>query len=82
MESILQCIHADKLASQGEKLNNSFILLVIQRKFIKARPRSRKDDFHLDRPVPVTIFRLRTGHNRLNAHAPKSQTIIFTQVLL
>ena len=33
------------------------------------RPKSTKDDYHLlDRWEQVIIMRLRTGHNRLNAH--------------
>lgn len=53
---------------------------------IKALTRLRPSmgDCHvLDRPAQVTVFRLRIGHIRLNAHnATETQTVIFTQVLM
>ena len=46
-------------------------ILDIKKILIKSiyRPTKDKDDYHyLDREQQVIIFRLRTGHNRLNKH--------------
>ena len=64
---------ADKLAKHGaggiQPQNNISYeeKVTVIKTMMKRRP--AKDDYHLlDRQEQVTIFRLRTGHNRLNAH--------------
>ncbi|XP_041357606.1 uncharacterized protein LOC121374568 [Gigantopelta aegis] len=64
---------ADRLAKLGanhvQPSNN--ISFSEKKTLIKAanRPRTEQDDYHLlSRLEQVTLLRLRTGHNRLNAH--------------
>ncbi|XP_053398106.1 uncharacterized protein LOC128556593 [Mercenaria mercenaria] len=65
--------NADKLAKLGATDNQPQNAITHEEKvtMIKAltKPRPTKDDYHLlDRLEQVIIFRLRTGHNGLNAH--------------
>ena len=64
---------ADKLAKQGAQKEQLNADVSYQEKvtIIKTlmRPRQEKDAFHqLSRPEQVIMVRLRSGHNRLNAH--------------
>ncbi|XP_045161045.2 uncharacterized protein LOC123525949 [Mercenaria mercenaria] len=65
--------NADRLAKLGATDNQPQNAITHEEKvtMIKAltKPRPTKDDYHLlERWEQVIIFRLRTGHNRLNAH--------------
>jgi ribonuclease HI len=67
---------ADELAKLGAEGDQPVNKISYEEKTttIKAAMRCQpvKDDYHyLDRKEQVTIFRLRTGHNRLNAHLYK-----------
>ena len=64
---------ADNLAKLGaaQEQNDNAVSLAELNNIIKAlfRTPAQKDSLHLlTRPEQVTIFRLRTGHNRLNKH--------------
>ena len=64
---------ADKLAKQGAKAEQPHASVSYREKvtIIKTlmRPRQEKDAYHLlSRPEQVIMVRLRSGHNRLNAH--------------
>ncbi|XP_041351095.1 uncharacterized protein LOC121370061 [Gigantopelta aegis] len=64
---------ADRLAKLGANHVQPSNTLASQRRntLIKAanRPQTEQDDYHLlSRLEQVTLLRLRTGHNRLNAH--------------
>ncbi|KAK7088755.1 hypothetical protein V1264_022638 [Littorina saxatilis] len=64
---------ADELAKEGavEDQPENSVSFSEQKTIIKAlmRPRTNRDDYHtLSREQQVKLIRLRTGHNRLNAH--------------
>ncbi|KAK7092453.1 hypothetical protein V1264_008193 [Littorina saxatilis] len=64
---------ADELAKEGavEDQPENSVSFSEQKTIIKAlmRPRTNRDDYHtLSREQQVNLIRLRTGHNRLNAH--------------
>ena len=64
---------ADELAKAGamEDQPDNSVSLKEKRSIIRSllRPRTEKDDYHLlSREQQVILVRLRTGHNRLNAH--------------
>lgn len=72
---------ADKLAKQGTKGEQSTNIISHTEKVIITKALTRltpsKGDYHLlDRPAQVTIFRMRTGHNRLNAHMPHNHRLL------
>ena len=64
---------ADMLAKQGaqESQPDNSVSYIEKRTLVKAamRPKTTRDAYHLlERRQQVVIMRLRTGHNRLNAH--------------
>ncbi|KAK7100610.1 hypothetical protein V1264_023530 [Littorina saxatilis] len=64
---------ADELAKEGavEDQPENTVSFSEQKTIIKAlmRPRTNRDDYHtMSREQQVNLIRLRTGHNRLNAH--------------
>jgi len=64
---------ADRLAKLGATGNQPITAVTHEEKATTVKtlmkPKTPKDDYHLlDRWEQVIIFRLRTGHNRLNAH--------------
>ncbi|KAK7111968.1 hypothetical protein V1264_011504 [Littorina saxatilis] len=64
---------ADELAKEGavEDQPENSVSFSEQKTIIKAlmRPRTNRDDYHtMSREQQVNLIRLRTGHNRLNAH--------------
>ena len=64
---------ADELAKQGAQEDQpaNSVSYSEKRSIIKSlhRPRQERDDYHLlSREQQVILVRLRTGHNRLNAH--------------
>ncbi|KAK7092498.1 hypothetical protein V1264_008235 [Littorina saxatilis] len=64
---------ADGLAKEGavEDQPENSVSFSEQKTIIKAlmRPRTNRDDYHtMSREQHVNLIRLRTGHNRLNAH--------------
>ena len=67
---------ADELAKQGsgKEQEDNAVSYKEMKTIIKSlhRPNQIQDDYHkLDRQEQVIIFRLRTGHNRLNHHMYK-----------
>jgi len=72
---------ADKLAKQGAQSEQPNASVSYQEKvtIIKTlmKPRQEKDAYHLlDRPDQVKMVRLRSGHNRLNAHMYKKFKLV------
>ena len=72
---------ADKMAKMGarEEQENNSVSLTEMKTIIKSLFRSppKPDSYHqLSRQAQVVIFRLRTGHNRLNKHLHRKLKIV------
>ena len=72
--------HADKMAKMGsrEEQTDHPVSLEEMRTIIKSlfQKPQQKDSYHeLTRQEQVTIFRLRTGHNRLNKHLSRMKMV-------
>ena len=73
--------HADRLAKQGANMGQEKLPITLkQNKTIMKnmfRAKNIPDDYHiLDRAGQVTLFRLRTSHNRLNSHMHRKMNIV------
>ena len=72
---------ADELAKRGANMQQENLPITIKQKktIIKnmIRVKTIHDDYHkLDRAGQVILLRLRTGHNRLNAHMYKKMKLV------
>ena len=72
---------ADELAKRGANMQQENLPITIKQKktIIKNmfRVKTIHDDYHkLDRAGQVILLRLRTGHNRLNAHIYKKMKLV------
>ena len=72
---------ADELAKRGANMQQENLPITIKQKktIIKnmLRVKTIHDDYHkLDRAGQVILLRLRTGHNRLNAHMYKKMKLV------
>ena len=64
-----------KKRAQSEQPNTS--VSYSEKVAIMMRPRQEKDAYHqLSRPEQVVIVRLRSGHNRLNAHMYRKYKLV------
>ena len=68
---------ADELAKRGANMQQENLPITIKQKQNMFRVKKIHDDYHkLDRADQVILIRLRTEHNRLNAHMYKKMKLI------